>query len=235
MSTNPVYEKICAHRGYGFPENSLLAFRRAVEHNVGWIEFDVHLTQDDEFIVWHDSTLKKLGKIASVSSFSSKELKKYDIGEGERMPLLREVLEEFNEKIGLNIELKTKNAGRNLSDYLTSFDKKKQWMISSFHLEALKELKKQEVDADLGYLYLLPFSDHVKIASKFNLTSINPFYMLLSERRVRNAHAKGIKVIPWTVNKEKALRKMVKINADIIITDQVKLAKNILLQSMTIK
>ena len=230
MMNNSIYERICAHRGYGIPENSMLSFRRAVEQQVGWIEFDVHLTRDGEFIVWHDSTLKKLGKIAPVSSFSSQELREYDIGEGERMPLLREVLEEFNGQVNLNIELKTKMAGKNLMDYLSSFDREKRWMISSFHLEALKTLREQAVDADLGYLYLLPFSDHVKIAKVNGFTSINPFYLLLSKKRARSAHKNGIRVVPWTVNKKKALRKMVRMEADIIITDRVKLAKKVLAQ-----
>ena len=65
--------KILAHRGYSsiYPENTMLAFRKALEFGADGIEFDVQLTQDDQVVVIHDLTTERTtgveGKVCLVS------------------------------------------------------------------------------------------------------------------------------------------------------------------------
>ena len=108
-----------AHRGLhdleeGRPENSLSAFRAAVEHGFG-AELDVHLMRDGALAVVHDSDLTRVtGKTAIVEDLTAAQLADYPLlGSGETIPLLEEVLEVFSGKTPLIVELKTRggNAG----------------------------------------------------------------------------------------------------------------------------
>lgn len=103
-----------AHRGYHqkpeIPENSLPAFRRAVERNWG-AELDVHLLKDGTLMVSHDSDLKRCtgaeGILEELTLAEAKELRLE--GTQEQMPTFDEVLEIFEGKTPLIIELKTWN------------------------------------------------------------------------------------------------------------------------------
>ena len=73
--------KIIAHRGYHIYnqeiiENTLEAFDNAYQNNADGIEFDVHLTNDHEFIVYHDLDIKNGKKAQKISELSLKEIKK---------------------------------------------------------------------------------------------------------------------------------------------------------------
>ena len=101
-----------AHRGLhnsdaGVPENSLLAFRKAVEQGYG-AELDVHLSKDGRLVVIHDeSLLRTAGVKRKVSECTTKELRSYFLEEtGEPIPFLEEVLPLFAGKTPLVIELK---------------------------------------------------------------------------------------------------------------------------------
>ncbi len=108
-----------AHRGLhdleqGRPENSLSAFRAAVEGGFG-AELDVHLMRDGSLAVVHDSNLARVtGKAAQVEDLTAAELSDYPLkGSGETIPLFEQVLEVFAGKTPLIVELKTAdgNAG----------------------------------------------------------------------------------------------------------------------------
>jgi len=109
--------KVIAHRGASghAPENTMSAFRKAVEMDVDMIELDVHLSKDGEVIVFHDATLDRTTNGSGlVKDYSLAELKKLEAGswfsaeyEGEPIPTLSEVLAYLTEvrKEGKNIEL----------------------------------------------------------------------------------------------------------------------------------
>ena len=101
-----------AHRGLhnkekGIPENSLAAFRAAVEGGFG-AELDVHLLKDGTLAVFHDSNLKRItGKEGRIEDLTADDLRNYHLlGTEETIPTFREVLEVFAGKTPLIIELK---------------------------------------------------------------------------------------------------------------------------------
>lgn len=107
-----------AHRGLhgdGAPENSLEAFRRAVEAGYG-AELDVHLLADGELAVIHDSLLKRTtGCDGRIEELSAPDLQGCKLeGTEYTIPLLSEVLRTFNGRTPLIIELKS--AGNNIAD-----------------------------------------------------------------------------------------------------------------------
>ncbi len=101
-----------AHRGLHnneskAPENSLAAFKKAVEAGYG-IEMDVQLTKDKVPVVFHDFTLKRIcGKEGKVCDYTFQELKEFKLcGSEERIPAFEQVLNLVGGKVPLIVELK---------------------------------------------------------------------------------------------------------------------------------
>ena len=108
-----------AHRGLfdnkAVPENSIEAFRKAVEHGFG-IELDVQLTADGHAVVFHDYTLKRVcGADVKLSQLSLSELRGYRLlGSKYTIPTLEEVLELVDGRVPLLVELKGESANDNI-------------------------------------------------------------------------------------------------------------------------
>ena len=85
-----------AHRGASaqFPENTLLALHKAIDQGVDVLEVDVHRTSDDELVIIHDSKLERTtnGR-GNVRDHSLEEIRQLDAGQGEKVPLLGEVIQ----------------------------------------------------------------------------------------------------------------------------------------------
>lgn len=99
-----------AHRGLhgnGRPENSMAAFRASLEKGYG-IEFDLHLLKDGNLAVIHDSLLKRTtGKEGRIEDLTAEDLKHYPLeGTEETIPTFRELLELYDGKAPLIVELK---------------------------------------------------------------------------------------------------------------------------------
>ena len=99
-----------AHRGLhgnGLPENSMAAFKAALDGGYG-IELDIHLLKDGNLAVMHDSALKRTtGAEGRIEDLTTEELKNYHLeGTEQTIPTFREVLELFDGKAPLIVELK---------------------------------------------------------------------------------------------------------------------------------
>lgn len=108
----PFEEVLIAHRGLfdndsQAPENSMAAFRRAVNAGFG-IELDVQMTADGKLIVFHDMNMKRMmGIDGRVTEYTYEELLKFPLARsGERIPLFSDVLEMVNGQVPLVIEIK---------------------------------------------------------------------------------------------------------------------------------
>ena len=102
-----------AHRGLhgkGIPENSMAAFRAALDHGFG-IEFDLHLLKDGNIAVIHDSLLKRTtGAEGRIEDLTTEDLKNYRLeGTEETIPTFRELLDLYAGKAPLIVELKPVN------------------------------------------------------------------------------------------------------------------------------
>lgn len=140
-----------AHRGYhdidqGIPENSMPAFKRALDHGYG-IELDVHLSLDGEIVVFHDDTLKRIcASTETVEELTAKDLTSRRLsGTREHMPLLKDVLKLVNGQVPLLIELKipTKEADE-LCSKVNELMKEYTgpYLIQSFNTMGLKWYKR---------------------------------------------------------------------------------------------
>ena len=105
-----------AHRGASgnYPENTLLAFQKALEIGVDEIELDLYLTKDDHLIIMHDATVDRTTDgTGTIGDLTLSQIKSLDAGRvfgerfrGERVPTWEEALDLVQGKVGLNVHLK---------------------------------------------------------------------------------------------------------------------------------
>ncbi len=149
-----------AHRGWhcrpAIPENSMAAFRLAVENGFG-AELDVHLMKDGHLAVIHDSSLRRTaGADVMVEDLTLEELRQYRLeGTDEPIPLLEDVLALFQGRTPLVVELKSYKGNHDALAEATMamLDKfRVAYCVESFDPRCLMWLKKHRPDVVRGQL-----------------------------------------------------------------------------------
>src|SRR5262249_36416432 len=136
---------IFGHRGApGYPrrsENTIGSFRRALQCGATGLEFDVRRCGDGRLVVIHDDTIDRTtnGK-GRVATLSYEELRQFDAGPGEPVPLLTDVLEQFGAHCLLNIELKDAQISAELKKLILERRLERHVIVSSFDWNDLKQL-----------------------------------------------------------------------------------------------
>jgi len=139
--------RIIAHRGASGskPENTLIAFQKAVELGVEMMELDVHLCKTGELAVIHDARVNRTTNGQGfVSHKTLSQLRELDAGKGEKIPTLQEVFALVKGKTKIDIELKGKGVVTQTVKLIKHQIKSKNLtagdiIISSFHHHQLKE------------------------------------------------------------------------------------------------
>ena len=211
---NPLVFKGVAHRGLwnkDISENSLNAFKRAVDNSFA-LEFDVHLTKDNELVVIHDEDLKRLtGKDGVVEHLTLKELKEnYALLDGQKIPTLIEVLDLVNEKVPCLVELKVyeKNykplSARFLEVIMPRIKDKKNYVFISFDPRSLWPLKKTGI---MRLLLVAKSHEYVFKLFRNTVEGVDIEHVLLEGKRYQNYHKKHV-VNVWTIQNEDQLKKV---------------------------
>ncbi len=201
---------ITAHRGakVAAPENSLAAFRRAMDAGATYAELDVQHTRDRVLVVVHDGDLMRMGDDPrKVGELTAAEIATIDIGRkydarfaGERPPTLEEVIDLVRGRMRINIELKYNVPDPGLApavvDLLRREDFIDQVVITSLDYAALKQVESLEPRLRTG---------HIVTAAVGNVVRTEADFLSLSAARatpslIRRAHAAGKEVHVWTVN-----------------------------------
>ncbi len=172
-----------AHRGLhgnGVPENSMLAFRKALEHGYG-IELDIHLMKDGNLAVIHDtSLLRTTGADVNITDLTTEELANYPLeGTDEIIPTFEQVLELYAGKAPLIIELKADGNHKALVDAAVKAMEGYEgaWCMESFDPRCIFYLKKDHPAVIRGQLTENFFDSKstlhpaLKFVMKHNLTN----------------------------------------------------------------
>lgn len=208
--------KKIAHRGAsGYePENTLIAFQKALDLNVDGIELDVHLSLDGKLVVIHDETIDRTfnGK-GLVNEFTLEELKSFHGDKNQKIPTLIEVFDLIDKRFCINIELKGIGTTKPVLELVNEYVSEKNWkwndfIISSFDWKMLEETRNLNPKIRIGVLTEESIGDALAFAKKINAFSINPDYQLLSKENVVFMQENGFEVLAWTVNTEEAIQKM---------------------------
>ena len=231
------------HRGASkiAPENTLKAFKEAIRLKADAVEFDVQETVEGEIVIIHDyNTLRTAGTEGIVEQMTLKELKKLNFGNGEQIPTLLELIELAKGKISLNCEIKVESIAKKVVQMFQDADILDSTIISSFLHDEL--IKIQKIEQQLKLATLVPteagkFSDWtykkklIDYTSENNYYAINPLYKLADKQFIEYAHEKNIKVFPWTVDSGIAMKKLINMGTDGIITNDITRLKEVLNRS----
>jgi glycerophosphoryl diester phosphodiesterase len=231
----PVF--VTAHRGFSgrAPENTLAAFRAAIDAGCDMVELDVHLSRDREVVVIHDDTLERTtngsGNVAD-SLFAN--LGRLDAGRWfaprfaqERIPALSEVLALVRGRILVNIELKQGKklpytpeqlADRTL-DECKKADMLDQVLFSSFAPNAIDRIREHNPELPVALITENPWRTPEEAGAGKLYPTLNCRAATLTGAGIGQAHAAGIRVHAWTVNTRPAMKRFIMLGVDGIITN----------------
>lgn len=229
---------ITAHRGdsVSAPENSMIAFEHAIQHQADYIELDVHQTKDGVVVVTHDACLKRIAGIdKNVWEMSYRELKDLDIGswfdskyKDVRMVTLDEVLKHMKGRILLNIELKPTGHEQDFVEHVIKIIEDNQFQnkcfLASLDYEALENVKRCNPSIQTTYIVSFAIWDPKFLDYADNLSMQSSY---ITKTMVTNLHQQGKEIYAWTVNREKDIQKMIDLGVDSIITDDPVLAREL--------
>ncbi len=193
---------VIAHRGASayYPENTLKAVRAALEMGADVVEVDVRVTSDGYPVVIHDETVDRTTNgTGAVSEMTLEEIRSLDAGEGEKVPLLSEVVEEVAGKAVLAVELKVREAVRLALDVVRGAGTLDATVFISFDAESLRLVKKLEPRALTGLIYMKP-PGAILEAKEIGAFAVLPYYRLATEKAVKFAKRLGLVVVAWVVD-----------------------------------
>jgi len=233
---------IIGHRGAydEAPENTLKGFKKAIELGADYLEFDVHQSKDGALVVIHDiDILRRMGIDNSIVQLTLRELQELDLGEGERVPELWEVLKLAKGKINLLCEIKALGISNKVITLLKDENVIDSTIIQSFYYKELLEVRRIEPELELALIVpnteeYIPEWDKrkelIESVVKLNIPIIVTQHKNVDEQFLHFSHKHNLKVFAYTINTKKTMERMVKMGVDGIIVNSISKAKKILEQ-----
>ena len=234
--------KIFAHRGYSgkYPENTMIAFKKALECGVDGIELDVQLTKDGEVVIIHDETIDRTttGK-GFVVDYTYEELERFDASFKfkdlgfNKIPTLREYFQLVKDyDIVTNVELKT-----GINEYLgieekvweliKEYNLEEKVIISSFNHFSVMRMKDIAPQLKYGFLSEDWIIDAGKYTHSYGVQCYHPRFNNLVPDVIKELKKYNLEINTWTVNLEEDMRYLYSNNIDVIITNYPELAQEI--------
>lgn len=208
---------IIAHRGEpGRRENTIAGFLAGIARGAEWVELDVHLTADAQVIVHHDAHIARraLNKLTLEEARAlARKRKRIEL------PTLDEVFGTIPNSIGVNVEIKDPRAARGVVAVLARHKAVERAICSSFHWPTILELADLRPRVRTGILTRSRLRDPLGDIRGARAQAIFHKYPSVSGKQVREVQEAGFGFHVWTVNRAGALRRMVELDVDGIITD----------------
>lgn len=222
---------LIGHRGASAaaPENTLVAFERAMADGADGVEFDVQLARDGVPVVIHDATLRRTGlREGLIAELSSDELHRTDVGTWfnrrfpararaeyaqATIPTLAQVFDLFRErKATLYVEMKcaapeSRALAESIADLIWDYGLRDRAVVESFTLDAIREIKRRDSEIRTAALFepklARPFPAKRLLAERALLYEADEIALhraLATARAVREASARGLKTVVWTAD-----------------------------------
>lgn len=229
--------KVFAHRGSSgqWPENTMLAFRKAMEEGADGIENDVHLSKDGEVMIIHDESLARTAGVDSmVWDLTRSELERISAGRTQQdrygftpIPSLDEYLtfmEEHRDKV-TNIELKTApvyypGIEEKVLELVRRHGLEENVIYSSFNWLSVVKMKRMDPTCKVGLLFSGMRLYHLgPIMRQLDIDCYHPDFNDMDGGLVKALQSEGRLVNMWTVNETLDIRNAIEWGVDGIITN----------------
>lgn len=236
--------RVFAHRGLAVeaPENTLLAFAKALAVGAHYLETDVHASHDGIAVIAHDPDLKRVAdRPVRVDHLTMPELRRIDLGEGQSFSSLAEALDAFPEA-RFNIDVKSRAAVQPTVDAILAANAQDRVLITSFNERrrrtALRQLPGAASSASARRFVRalvagkVGFSPAVRGALRGLVAVQVPERALgmrvTTDRIVTAMHRAGVEVHVWTVNSPDRMHQLLDLGVDGLVTDRADLAMDVL-------
>jgi glycerophosphoryl diester phosphodiesterase len=248
-----------AHRGASAraPENTLEAFRLAVEAGAGGLELDVRMTRDGEVVVIHDATVDRVTDgSGAVAGMTLDEVRRFDAGysfspdggrtfpyrgRGVRIPTLAEVYEEFPDAyVNADIKEAQPEAEEAVLSVIKDAAAEGRTLVASTDHAVLRRFRKVSgghISTGASRREIAAFY----VLSRLHLEAlVSPAYealqvpvehrgiKLVTPRFVRAAHSRGVRVDVWTINDVAEMNQLLDLGVDVIMTDRPEVLESLL-------
>ncbi|MBT2552651.1 glycerophosphodiester phosphodiesterase [Arthrobacter sp. ISL-5] len=242
-----------AHRGFSREglENSMAAFRAAVELGCRYVETDVHTTADGVLLLFHDPSLDRLtDSIGRISGLSAEEVSRARIRGTDPVPTFDDLVAALPDT-RFNLDVKDWRSVRSLAAAIERHGVHDRVLIASFsdlrRRAVLKLLSRRTASSAgivanalvfvLGPLLAVPaLGSLVRAALRRVLGGVDALQVPVSYKSVpvvtpgyvRRAHELGLYVHVWTVNDPAEMRRLLDLGVDGLVTDRADLLKEVL-------
>lgn len=227
--------QVIAHRGASAirPENTMSAFKKAIEMGANAIETDVQMTKDGHLILIHDEQLSRTTNgVGWVKDYTLKEIKKLDAGywfspeyANETIPTIDELfILIYNTNLWVNIEIKMgfimyPGIEQRLVDKIKEYGLEGRVIISSFNHYSIKMVSTISPELNTAILYSIGLYEPWNYALNIGARYLHPNKNVVYKELVDAAHQYGMKVYPYTVDDEREMRYLIEMGVDGIITN----------------
>lgn len=228
------FKKI-AHRGASgeYPENTRLAFVKAIEARTDIIELDCQMTRDGHVVIFHDESLMRTAGVrGTVKNRTLEQLKTLDVGQwknrsyrGERILTLEEALETIGGKADLCLEIKSYPGSApgielKILFTLSHYDYLDRTILSSFDYRCLARVRDLAPEASIGVIFGSNVKENPFDAVKnLGATSIHVQKELASRNFLEQAWQEGLDVHVWTVNAVRDLEAFAAMGVQGLVSD----------------
>ncbi len=228
------YMLVLGHKGYSakYPENTIIAFQKAIEYGADGVELDVWLSKDGRVVVNHDPTLKEhYNANIKIKESTLEELRFYKY-EDQTIPTLEEVYEALPESAIINVEIKDVDATIPALNIAKKYNALKRTLFSSFHEKALELLREEGDEIKIALLIGKTYKmyEFIKLIRKLKLNYVNPPIMgekIVGRRSyrmyLRILNWMGVKIIMWTVDNTEDFKPYVKLTHGVITNEVEKM------------
>ncbi|MCI8803535.1 MAG: glycerophosphodiester phosphodiesterase [Oscillibacter sp.] len=233
-----------AHRGYSgkYPENTMLAFRKAVEAGADGIELDVQLTRDGEPVILHDEQVDRTTDGTGwVKDLTLAELRKLDASylyTGQYgfnpVPTLREYCEFIRDlPVITNIEMKTgvfeyPGMDEKVWDMIQEYRLEEKVIISSFNHYTILRMRELAPALKYGFLSETWIIDAGKYCHEHGVACYHPMFRSLTQEAVAELKQYGLEINTYTVNTEEDVRDLAAKGIDAVIGNFPEMTRDVL-------
>ena len=227
-----------AHRGASrdAPENTLAAFRAALDAGAAAVECDVQRTRDGRLVVIHDQTVDRTtdGR-GAVGALAFEDLRRLDAGRwfgpafaGERVPSLDELLDLVRGRALVLLEIKQgpvfyEGIERQAVDALRRRGMAESALVMSFDHTAVRTVRAGAPEVATAIVYDARPVDAIAAAEAAGADALCPRWTLLTAEAVADGHQAGLGVFPWTVDEEEPMRRCLDWGVDGVTSNDVRL------------
>lgn len=196
---------ILGHRGSPtrFRENTIDSFEEALRAGADGFETDLRLLSDGVAVLYHDDEIDEL----DCESFRFEQLSNVQ----KVMELAR-----FAGRAHMCLEVKRSKWEEVLLEQVSKWP---NIVITSFDHTLVAELHRRKTDVPLGITFFGYPVDLAAYAERLGATWLYPQYRYVDEAMVTSAHERGMRVVPWTVNRDRDWQRLREVGCDGVITD----------------